>query len=183
MLVWEETSARMGRWPWPRRYHAALLDRLGEARTVVLDILFPEGGDREDDALLARAAARHGRVVAAIHLAPGQGKAPPRILPPYDALFRGVADVGVTNVEADEEFARIRSHPPWGAHPGGGGRVRRPGKRPYKKGWPLAEVCDLLYKQSREDFDPDVVQAFWEMKAPEDWVPPDRRPQPEPPPS
>ena len=50
--------------------------------------------------------------------------------------------------------------------------------RPYKKGWPLAEVCDLIYKQSREDFDPDVVQAFWEMKAPEDWVPPDRRPQP-----
>ena len=34
--------------------------------------------------------------------------------------------------------------------------------RPYKKGWPLAEVCDLLYKQSREDFDPDVVQAFLE---------------------
>ncbi len=60
MLVWEETSARMGRWPWPRRYHAALLDRLGEARTVVLDILFPEGGDPEDDALLARAAAVAG---------------------------------------------------------------------------------------------------------------------------
>ncbi|EFQ22824.1 metal dependent phosphohydrolase [Aminomonas paucivorans DSM 12260] len=113
VLAREETLARMGRWPWPRRYHAALLDRLGEARTVVLDILFPEGGDPEDDALLARAAARHGRVVAAIHLAPGQGKAPPRILPPYDALFRGVADVGVTNVEADEDGVFRYAVPLW----------------------------------------------------------------------
>ena len=113
VLAREETLARIGKWPWPRRYHAALLDRLGAARTVVLDVLFPEGSDPEDDALLARAAARNGRVVSAIHLAPAQGNVPSRILPPYDALFRAVADVGVTNVEADGDGVFRYAVPLW----------------------------------------------------------------------
>ena len=51
---------RLGRWPWPRARLAALVEavRAAGARTVVLDLLLSEPGDREGDARLARALAR-----------------------------------------------------------------------------------------------------------------------------
>jgi len=50
-------------WPWPRRYHAQLLDRLREAGvdSVFYDVDFSSTSDPEDDALLARALAGYAR--------------------------------------------------------------------------------------------------------------------------
>jgi len=59
-------------WPWPRRLHAALIDRLtrGGARTIVLDILFDvPAANPEDDAALIDAVGRAGNVVLATDLA------------------------------------------------------------------------------------------------------------------
>ena len=63
--------AELGRWPWPRKLHAALLDRLTQAdpRVVGLDIILSEperaqaDGTRPGDELLAEAIKRNGRVV------------------------------------------------------------------------------------------------------------------------
>lgn len=63
----EASLAALGRWPWPRRVHAGLVERLsGEgARVVGLNILLAERDRRdvEGDRLLAAALRKHGRTV------------------------------------------------------------------------------------------------------------------------
>ncbi len=62
----------LGRWPWPRRTHAALLDRLSTAgaRVVVLDVIFaePDPDDPAGDKLLAAAMQHHGAVIVPVLL-------------------------------------------------------------------------------------------------------------------
>lgn len=67
IAVDEESLApeHLGRFPWPRSVYAKLLDRLGGAKVVGIDLLFPEPAP--DDAVLAQAIHRHGRVVLAAH--------------------------------------------------------------------------------------------------------------------
>lgn len=57
----EHTLDRLGRWPLRRIHYARLLDRLGQARVVGMDILMVEPA--ADDAVLARAMGKHGRIV------------------------------------------------------------------------------------------------------------------------
>jgi adenylate cyclase len=54
-------------WPWPRRLHAALVDRLARmgARLVVFDVLFAETTRPEDDELFADSLRRAGNVILA----------------------------------------------------------------------------------------------------------------------
>ena len=54
-------------WPWPRHWHARLIDALfsAGARAVVLDILFPEPGRVEEDEQLAAAIDRHSYLLLA----------------------------------------------------------------------------------------------------------------------
>jgi diguanylate cyclase (GGDEF)-like protein len=66
----DDSLGALGRWPWPRRLHAQLIERLTEsgARSVGIDILFaePDAQDPDGDRLLASAIARHGRVALAV---------------------------------------------------------------------------------------------------------------------
>jgi adenylate cyclase len=55
----------LGRFPWDRSVYAKLLERLSGAKVVGLDLLFPEPSP--EDAVLAAAVRRHGRVVLAAH--------------------------------------------------------------------------------------------------------------------
>ncbi len=61
----DRSLEQMGRWPWPRRFHAKLLDTLHDSKAVGLDIIFPEADihDPEGDQAFASAIERHGRVV------------------------------------------------------------------------------------------------------------------------
>ena len=54
----------IGRWPWPRRYHARLVDELtaAGAKRIFFDITFETHSNPVDDALLATAIDRSGRV-------------------------------------------------------------------------------------------------------------------------
>jgi EAL domain-containing protein (putative c-di-GMP-specific phosphodiesterase class I)/CHASE2 domain-containing sensor protein len=54
----------VGRWPWPRRYHARLIDELtaAGAKQIFSDITFETGSNAFDDQLLAEAIERSGRV-------------------------------------------------------------------------------------------------------------------------
>ena len=62
----DQSLAGIGRWPWPRSYHAQLVDLLKEcqARMVIMDVIFTEElkDHAEDDALFSRAIARSGNV-------------------------------------------------------------------------------------------------------------------------
>ena len=51
-----------GSWPWPRKYHARLVDALGAAgaRQIFFDINFPYAGDRSGDLAFANALKRSG---------------------------------------------------------------------------------------------------------------------------
>lgn len=62
----EDSLAQVGRWPWPRKIHAAAIERLGAAgaRVIGLDVLLIEG--HEDDAVLAQAMEKHSPVVLPI---------------------------------------------------------------------------------------------------------------------
>jgi len=55
----------LGRFPWDRSVYAKLLDHLDGAKVVGIDLLFPEPSPQ--DAVLARAIRKHGRVVLSAH--------------------------------------------------------------------------------------------------------------------
>lgn len=61
----DRSLAEIGAWPWPRRRHAQLVDRLNAAgaRIVVLDILFLEPGSPDEDAALENAMRSAGNVL------------------------------------------------------------------------------------------------------------------------
>ncbi len=62
----EHTLESLGRWPLRRSHYARLLERLGKASLVGLDILLVEPTD--DDAVLAEAVGIHGRVVVPAYI-------------------------------------------------------------------------------------------------------------------
>ena len=81
----EESLAALGRWPWPRRLHALMVERLTQAgaKVIGMDILFaePDRTDAAGDELLARAIEAHGRVVLSVAPQPGPGDRLSAILP------------------------------------------------------------------------------------------------------
>ncbi len=102
----EKSLSEMGRWPWPRRHHAALLDRLTEAgaRTVALDILFTDPSPTQaDDHILARAMERHGNVILPLHIYPASEGEPLREFLPVASLTRAAARLAHVHVELDED--------------------------------------------------------------------------------
>ncbi len=61
---------RLGPWPWPRRYHARLIEWLKKAgaRVICYDVYFPNPArEASDDAAMARAAASAGNVLLAVY--------------------------------------------------------------------------------------------------------------------
>lgn len=67
VAVDERSVNELGRWPWPRRLTARLIDRVGGgaagAEVVAVDMVFSESEGPEADALLAAAVAGAGNVV------------------------------------------------------------------------------------------------------------------------
>ncbi|HYD62081.1 MAG TPA: CHASE2 domain-containing protein [Noviherbaspirillum sp.] len=104
----------IGRWPWPRRTHARLLDILteGGVRAVGLDILLLEPGRRQDelndDALLAAALAKNGRTVLPVVLEHGTSHS--RAALPLPALALAAAGLGHTHFEFDHDALLRRVH-------------------------------------------------------------------------
>lgn len=103
----DETSlATLGRWPWAREVHAALLDRLTRdgARAVGLDLILAEpdlrGGNA--DTALAEALRRNGRAVLPVLMEHDRESAPveTRPLPGFAA---SAASVGHIHLELDRD--------------------------------------------------------------------------------
>ncbi len=101
----EHSMAAEGRWPWPRRLHAELINKLsrGGAKVVGLDILFaePSSDNPEDDALLADAIRRNGRVVLPLVNESARVGAPLKLTRPLPILVETAAGLGHVDVELD----------------------------------------------------------------------------------
>lgn len=111
VLAQEPSFQELGSWPWPRSTHGKLVGRLSRARTVVLDLLFPEKTSIDEDLALSEVVKRHGNCVLAVHLSDtGDGTKP---IPPYEELYRSVKYVGVANVVPDLDGLYRFSYPLW----------------------------------------------------------------------
>lgn len=103
----QKSLAELGRWPWPRRLHAQLLDRLTEAGAagIALDILLSESAlsDPEDDALLARAMADNGKVALPVWAEPADVNSPIAELLPIPELAAAAAALGHTDLPPDRD--------------------------------------------------------------------------------
>jgi CHASE2 domain-containing sensor protein len=103
----DASIAQIGRWPWRRAVHAALLDRLRMlgARAVAFDVLMTEpdsSASVEDDALAA--AMSHGLpTVLPLMVRFPRGKGPIREELPIPALAHAAAAIGHVNVETDPD--------------------------------------------------------------------------------
>jgi adenylate cyclase len=66
------------RWPFPRRYHARVIDRLSRAgaQTIAYDVAFESPSNRYDDAKLLGATERAGNVVLSATTVEGRGQTP-----------------------------------------------------------------------------------------------------------
>lgn len=98
--------AELGRWPWSRDVHAALLDRLTRARPAAVgyDVLFPEPQSPDSDLALAEAIQRNGKVVLpGIIEIPGPNGAPSMWVPPVAPLDAAAAGLGHVVTRPDRD--------------------------------------------------------------------------------
>jgi PAS domain S-box-containing protein len=107
VAVDDASIEKLGRWPWPRAVHAALLDRLHQAgvRAVALDFLFtePDLDSPASDVALADALRRDPPTV--LPLLPefsGDGRAPRERLP-IPILAQAATGVGHADLEIDSD--------------------------------------------------------------------------------
>lgn len=95
----ERSVAEMPQWPWPRSVHAELLERIGAAEIVILDILFNEPSSVWEDSLLVSAVRRHGRVVGSAYVA--HTRAGSIMQEPFEALAEALIGIGSANARRD----------------------------------------------------------------------------------
>ncbi|PNU02249.1 CHASE2 domain-containing protein [Novosphingobium guangzhouense] len=102
----DESIGRLGRWPWNRSVHAALIDRLNAAgaKAIGYDVLFTEPAGEEDDERLARAIAGASPVFlpALPSGALNEGGAGSAILP-IDRFRDAAAGIGVATIAPDPD--------------------------------------------------------------------------------
>jgi CHASE2 domain-containing sensor protein len=102
----DASLASIGRWPWSRRVHAALIDLAREAgaRAVVLDLILdaPSPDDPGADMALARAIHHQGRVVLPMTQATTGAMLSGEVRP-LDVFADAAAAIGHSQVEFDPD--------------------------------------------------------------------------------
>jgi len=103
----DNSLQQIGQWPWPRSTHARLLDRLTEAGSarVVLGLMLsePDRQDAAQDAELAAAIRRNGKVVLPVLAAPASGPNMAEELLPIPLIAANAATLGHSDVEVDAD--------------------------------------------------------------------------------
>ena len=103
----DASLSRLGRWPWSRRRHAELIDRLSTmgARVIGIDIIFSEyqQDDPQADPELARALRENGRSVLVVAPTQQTPDSPISELLPIPELADAVRALGHVDVELDSD--------------------------------------------------------------------------------
>jgi diguanylate cyclase (GGDEF)-like protein/PAS domain S-box-containing protein len=103
----EASLAAHGRWPWPRRLQAELIERIAAAapRAIGMAILAaePDPADPGGDARLARAVAAAGNVVLPVVGAVAHGGGPALERLPYPELAAAAAGLGHADLPVDAD--------------------------------------------------------------------------------
>lgn len=102
----DETSlAQVGRWPWTRGVHAALLDRIAPARpkAIALDLILAEPEPGGGDALFAQAIERAAPVVLPVLMENGTAPGSIKTSMPVPALSASASALGHIHVELDPD--------------------------------------------------------------------------------
>ncbi|HDQ92861.1 MAG TPA: CHASE2 domain-containing protein [Synergistetes bacterium] len=107
----EKSLEELGRWPWNRGVHARLLGRLGDARVVMVDILFPEESDPAEDSVLAEVVRMVGNTVLAMHFVSDPSGKDIAVFP-CATLLSASGNIGFTNVSPDID-GLFRYHTPF----------------------------------------------------------------------
>ena len=101
----EASLTQIGRWPWSRSIHAALLDRISPARpkAIALDLILAEPEPGGGDTLFAQAIERAGPVVLPVLM---ESAGPPGAIKtsiPVGPLAASAAALGHIHVELDDD--------------------------------------------------------------------------------
>lgn len=110
----EQSLRDMGAWPWPRSAHARMIDKLSQAgaRTIVYDVLFSQpAANPKDDAALADAITRSGRVYLPQFIEPGVNGGAQRVVGPIPEIAEGAAGLGLAHVLFDADGVVRRMSP------------------------------------------------------------------------
>jgi PAS domain S-box-containing protein len=102
----DASLAALGRWPWPRNVHAALINKiqLSKPRTITLDILLSESGDSTNDQLLADAMTGQSPVYIPLHFStPGNNGRAYDIIPPSSPFSQSAKGVGQVDIVSDDD--------------------------------------------------------------------------------
>lgn len=103
----ESSLSQLGRWPWSRRLHAALIDRLAAdgAKVIAFDIVFaePDTADQPADALLAEAIGRAGNVVLPVLLESSRTNGQLLETLPLPQLLEQAVGLGRVHAELDAD--------------------------------------------------------------------------------
>lgn len=95
----------LGRWPWRRSFHAALIDRIDKdaPRAIGLDLLTVEADEQHpgDDAALASALQRSGKVVQPVMMQNLGGQ--PVVVRPIPALASNARGLGHVHLALDDD--------------------------------------------------------------------------------
>jgi len=102
-----QSLRKIGRWPWPRRYHAQLTDRLTEAgaKRIFFDISFFGATNPEDDQALAEALKRSGRVTLAVRTRSGPNAGTAQLGMPLPELANSAQGLGTISWRYDFQQA------------------------------------------------------------------------------
>ncbi len=103
----ENSLSKLGRWPWSRRLHATLIDRLKAdgARVIGLDLVIaePDTADQPADAALAESIGRAGNVVLPVLLESSRVNGQLLETLPLPQLLEQGAALGRVHVELDQD--------------------------------------------------------------------------------
>jgi len=103
----DKSISRLGRWPWPRRTHAQLLDALSTVNTkaIIFDVLFPEldANNTTSDQRFAQAIKQSDKVILPIYLETLGQQGQVVESPPHELFYAEVKALGHVHLESEAD--------------------------------------------------------------------------------